>query len=143
MDVLLGVGNDGNGDDGIGPWIAHRFNADGWRAVDCFTVPENYTGEIRRQQPRRIVIVDAADMSLQPGSIRVIPRDSIGSATFSTHAMPLSMFIDYLAAVTDAEVTLIGIQPRCFDSMSPEVKHAGKRLLHMLRSDSIADLPYL
>ncbi|MFO8133632.1 MAG: hydrogenase maturation peptidase HycI [Thermoplasmatota archaeon] len=143
MDVLLGVGNDANGDDGIGPWIARRFNREKWHAIDCFTVPENYTGDIKRLQPRRIVIVDAADMDLQPGSIRVIPRGSIGSATFFTHAMPLSMFIDYLDDVTDADVTLIGIQPRRFDSMSSEVRNAGIRLLEMLRSDSIGDLPRL
>lgn len=143
MDLLLGVGNDANGDDGIGPWIAHRLQAEGWHAIDCFTVPENYTGEIKRLRPQHVVIVDAADMDLQPGDTRIVPRDKTGSATFSTHAMPLSVFIDYLGEVTDAVITLIGIQPQRFDEMSQEVKRAGERLLRVLQSGNIADLPRL
>ncbi len=143
MDVLLGVGNEANGDDAIGPWIARRFSKPGWRAVDCFTVPENYTGELRRMQPRRVVIIDAADMGLQPGDIRIVPKDRTGSATFTTHAMPLSVFIDYVEQVTDAQVTLIGVQPQRFDEMSDAVKHAGERLLDILTSGGIERLPRL
>lgn len=143
MDVLLGVGNDANGDDGIGPWIARRLDAAGWRAVDCFTVPENYTGELRRMQPRRVVIIDAADMGLQPGDIRVVPRSKTGSATFTTHAMPLGVLIDYIEGITDAHVTLVGVQPQRFDEMSEAVKHAGERLLQMLASDGFEGLPRL
>lgn len=143
MDVLLGVGNDDNGDDGIGPWIAHRFSGEGWHAIDCFTVPENYTGDIKRLRPRRIVIVDAADMGLQPGDIRVIPREKTGKATFSTHAMPLAVFIDYIEDATDANVTLVGIQPQRFDHMSHAVRQAGKRLIEAIRSGDITNLPRL
>jgi hydrogenase 3 maturation protease len=140
MDVLLGVGNDGNGDDGIGPWIAQRLSMEGWHAIDCFTVPENYTGEIRRLEPRRVVIVDAADMGLSSGAIRRIPRDRMGTASFSTHAMPLSVFIDYLADTTDAAIVLVGVQPRWFNKMSSEVMQAGERLLDVLHADMLDDL---
>ena len=143
MDVLLGVGNDANGDDGIGPWIARHFSKEGWQSIDCFTVPENYTGEVKRLQPNHVVIVDAADMDLPPGSIRVILRDRIGTATFSTHAMPLSVFIDYIQETTEAAVTLIGIQPHSFEEMSQDVTQAGERLLQILQSDRIRELPRL
>ena len=58
MNVLLGVGNEMNGDDAIGVYVARKFKCDGWKAIDCATVPENYVGEIKRLKPEKVVIVE-------------------------------------------------------------------------------------
>ena len=144
VNLLLGVGNELHGDDGIGPWIARRFRAPGWRTMDCFTVPENYTSMVKRLQPTDIVIVDAADMGLAPGEMRVIPPGHLGTVAFSTHMLPLSLLVEYLEEATDATVTVIGIQPRQFrEEMSPEVIRAGRRLMEMLSAGQWATLPPL
>lgn len=92
MHLLLGIGNRMNGDDAIGVWIAHHFSCKGWASIDCATVPENCMAEIRRHHAEKIVIVDAADMGLNAGDIRIIPKEKIGVASFSTHSVPLSVF---------------------------------------------------
>jgi hydrogenase 3 maturation protease len=135
MKVLLGVGSELNGDDGIGPWVAQHFHAAGWQPIDCFTVPENYTSRVKRLQPTAIVIVDAADMAIHPGEMRIIPLEAMGAASFSTHMLPLSMIVTYLAEATSADIWIIGIQPEQFDGgLSPAVLSAGKELLHLLAS---------
>ena len=135
MNILLGVGNEINGDDGIGVWVARNFSHSGWKSIDCFTAPENYTSEIRKSRAKKVVIVDAADMGLDAGEIRIIPKDRIGSAGFSTHSLPLSIFISHVEEMTGAEVVLIGIQPKQFRSgISGEVEAAGKKLIEMLKN---------
>jgi len=144
MNILLGVGNEINGDDGIGVWIARNFSHDGWRSIDCFTAPENYTSEIKRSGIKKVVIVDAADMGLDAGEIRIIPKEKIGLAGFSTHSLPFSIFITHIEKTTDAEVLLIGIQPEQFYSgISNKVKEAGKRLLEILKRDAFGEIEKL
>ena len=122
MDVLLGIGNEMRGDDGVGPYIAQSLKPGKWKAIDCGTVPENYTKDARGANT--VLIVDATDMGLEPGSIRIIPRERIGDLAISTHSMPLSMLIDYLKE-SCGEIIMIGIQPKQvadFIEMSDEVK---------------------
>ena len=73
MIVVLGVGNSLHGDDGAGPAVAAGVAAlglPGIAAYDCGTAPENFTGVVRRAGPDLLVIVDAAEMGLQAGSVR-------------------------------------------------------------------------
>ena len=79
MNVLMGIGNELKGDDGIGNVIAREFSAPGWKAIACETVPENFTSVIRRERPELLVIVDATDMGLNPGEIRIIPEGRLNS----------------------------------------------------------------
>ncbi|KAA0002843.1 MAG: hydrogenase 3 maturation endopeptidase HyCI [Thermoplasmata archaeon] len=144
MNILLGVGNEANGDDGIGVWVARNFSHEGWRSIDCFTVPENYTSEIKRSDAKKVVIVDAADMGLDAGEMRIIPKDRIGLAGFSTHSLPLSIFIKHIQETKGVDVILIGIQPEQFYSgISEKVMEAGKSLLEILRRGSFEEIEVL
>lgn len=144
MNILLGVGNELNGDDGIGGWIARNFSSEEWISIDCFTVPENYMTEIKRYKAEKIVIVDAADMGLEAGDIRIIPKEKIGSASFSTHSLPLSVFISHIEKITEADVSLIGIQPKQFyGEISKEVKRAGEKLLEILKKGNLDEIGML
>lgn len=144
MNILLGVGNEMNGDDAIGVYVARKFKCKNWRAIDCATVPENFIGEIRRNKPEKIVIVDAADMGLKAGEIRRIAKEKISKATFSTHSIPLSLFISHLEKFTNAKIYLIGIQPKSFyGEMSPEVKKAGEKVMELIINDEIEKIKEL
>ncbi len=120
-EVVLGIGNILKGDDGIGIYIAEKLNKYFKEAkfteaksevivIDCGTTPENYTSVIRKHNPDTLILVDAADMGLSPGSYRIIPPERIEVMHFSTHIMPLSVFISYVSEFC-GEVVLIGIQP--------------------------------
>ena len=144
MNVLLGIGNEMNGDDAIGVWIARNFRHKNWLAIDCATVPENYIGEIVRQHPEKIVMVDAAQMNLKPGEVRIIPKEKISKATFSTHTIPLSLFMGHLKELTKSKIYLIGIQPKVlYGKMSNEAKKAGERVIQYIKNDEIEKIKVL
>ena len=73
--------------------------------------PENRTGEIRKFAPDLVLIVDAAEMGEKPGTIQLIPEESIDGMSASTHSMPLSMLAHYLKLALSCTVTFLGIQP--------------------------------
>ena len=131
MNILFGVGNEYRGDDGVGSYIAKRFKREGWKPIDGMNVPENYVGVVTRERRGRIVIVDATEMGLEPGAIRIVPRESLTELAVSTHTMPLSLMMDYLKPHCD-ELLLVGIQPKDigdFIEMSEEVKEAAEKII--------------
>jgi len=113
--VVMGIGNTFRKDDGIGPWIIERLgdknlSESHYFTIDAGTVPENYASVIKRENPDTLIIIDAADMDLQPGEIRIISREKIPELSVSTHGMPLSIFLDYISDFVGKSI-VIGIQP--------------------------------
>ncbi len=110
--ILMGIGNEIDGDDGAGPYAARyaeRIKPEGWHIINAENVPENYTSVVRKLSPELLVIIDAADMGLEPGDLRIIPKERISLLTISTHSIPLSVFMDFLEESAD-KVVLVGIQ---------------------------------
>ena len=143
--VLMGVGNVIGGDDAVGIYIVRNFKKEGWIGIDCGPVPEDFTGDIKKIKPEIIVIVDAADMGLEPGEIRIIPKERIPNVALSTHGMPLVFLMDYLKDYTN-KIILIGIQVKNTEfgsEMSPEIKKAGDKLLDILKSGNLEKLEIL
>ncbi len=99
-DVLLCVGNSMMGDDGAGPLLAEMCAANPagqWVVIDGGSAPENDIVAIRELRPERLLIVDATDMGLNPGDIRIIDPDDIAEMfMMTTHNMPLNYLVDQL-----------------------------------------------
>ena len=90
-DVLLCVGNSMMGDDGAGPLLAEMCatNPQGnWVVIDGGSAPENDVVAIRELRPERLLIVDATDMGLNPGEIRLIDPDDIAEMFMMTTHWP-------------------------------------------------------
>ena len=162
-EVILGIGNTLNSDDGIGVYVARRIarylkklksgaapiegNAKEKELIpiDCGTVPENYTSVIRRHNPDRLILVDAADMGMDPGLYKIVPSERIGVLHFSTHDVPLSVFISYLKEFC-GEVVLIGIQPKKVDfgmRLSSAVRRSGQCVAELIIRDSLKKIEIL
>jgi len=142
LKILLGIGNELNGDDGIGCFIARRFKQSGWLSIEASTVPENYLGKIIKEKPELVVIVDAAHMGLDAGEIRIIKKEIAYSTFVTTHTFPLNELISAMEKYAK-KVLLIGIQPKQTDYMrglSREVKAASKKLLEILRTEGFEKL---
>jgi len=105
------------------------------------TVPENLTGPIRRFRPDHTLFLDAADMGADPGTIAVIDSHNIQAGLFSTHALPLSVVMEFLAQESGAGVTLLGIQP---DRSEPDkgLSGSGEALFHRNLEILLAVLRY-
>ncbi len=111
-DILLGVGNSLASDDRAGLMVADLVSAassDSWQVIHAGTVPENFTGPIRKAAPDILIIVDAAEMGLVPGRVRRIQPDNIKDAGWGTHQSSLSFLTTYLSPVC-SNIIIIGIQ---------------------------------
>ena len=151
-EVVLGIGNTLKGDDGIGIYIVERINKyleevkrgaeqarfTGARrkviALNCGTTPENYTSIIRKHNPDRLILVDAAEMGLTPGSYRIIPPEKIEVMHLSTHSMALSFLILYVSDLCK-DIVLVGIQPEKMDfgtELSSIIRGSGDRVAKLI-----------
>jgi len=141
--IFLCIGNDMRGDDALGPLIAENLaelfiEQQELMVINAETVPENYTGLIRKEIPSHIIFIDAVEMKMNPGHIRLVQSDEIADYSISTHAMPLSFMIKYLKSFTDASMLLIGIQPKNMEmpnTISEEVKNSVEELTEIIRKN--------
>ena len=138
--VLLGIGSELRSDDAAGIRVAERVEALGLPGLISIAggpAPENLTGEIRRLSPSLLIIVDAADMGLPPGTVRLLDPGQIGGVSFSTHTLPITVLVDYLQKETGCAILVLGIQPRSleFDGpLSPEIATAVEEAVQAIAS---------
>ena len=114
MNVLLTVGNGMMGDDGAGALLAELFREqplENWTVLNGGSAPENVLHRMRTLDAERVLIVDAADMDLPPGSVRLLPADRLDDPfLITTHTLPLTFLIESLRESVST-VELLGIQP--------------------------------
>ena len=130
MNLLLGIGNPRHGDDGLGPVFARAFRHPDWRCVNAATAPENFTGLVRRLHPDVLVLLDAADLGLPPGTLRRLDPGAIQSGDVGTHAGSIGRIANYLSDCAGT-IVILGIQPASIESgarLSASVRAALKAL---------------
>ncbi len=114
QNLMLAVGNSMMGDDGAGPMLFDLMEAnpiEGWQAINGGSSPESVSHQVRALKPQRLLIVDAADIGLAAGEIRIIDPDDIAEMfIMSTHNLPLNFLIDQLKEDIE-EIIFLGIQP--------------------------------
>jgi hydrogenase 3 maturation protease len=112
--LLLSVGNGMMGDDGAGSLLVQKMQhapLDAWDVISGGSAPENVLFQVRLLAPDRVLVVDASDMDLPPGSIRFIQDDRLDDPfLLTTHSLPLTYLIEALREFVP-QVELLGIQP--------------------------------
>ncbi len=144
MNILLTVGNGMMGDDGAGALLAKMMREnplEDWTVLHGGSTPENVIHQIREMDVQRLLVVDAADMDLPPGSIRFIAADRLEDPfLMTTHTLPLTFLIESLHEFVP-QVELLGIQPSIVAfgyPISEEVRSAVEQIYADLKN-SIAD----
>ena len=134
------IGNREGGDDAVGPYVADKLKFEklhNIRVIDSGTVPENYTSVVKREKPRTLIIIDAVEMNLVPGEIRIVPKEKIGVMTISTHGIPISVLIGYLEQYVK-NIIFIGIQPKEMSGeLTLSVKESGEKLVKILKNNEL------
>jgi coenzyme F420 hydrogenase subunit delta len=147
--VVLCCGNVLFGDDGFGPAVAEGLNAAGdipdWAVViDAGTAVRELLFDmiLSERRPRVVVVVDAVDLRVNAGDLRVdgvdpnrepgevfeiplgdIPRVQISE--FSLHQAPTSNLLQELEEVADVRVAVIACQVEGVpEEMSEEISSA-------------------
>jgi hydrogenase 3 maturation protease len=139
--LVITVGNGMMGDDAAGPLLAQKMELEplaSWEALNGGSMPENYLFRIREMAPDQVLIVDAADMDLEPGEIRLIGDDKVEDPfLMTTHTLPLSYLMQSLREFVP-QVNMVGIQPEMVAfgyPMSDRVKQAVERVYDMLQHE--------
>jgi hydrogenase 3 maturation protease len=153
--IVLGIGNRLGGDDAAGTCVVDMLNQRRHRAkallpteimaIDAGTAPESYTSVIRQHRPDLLILIDAADMGLPAGALRIIMPQRISILSFSTHHMPLSMFISYVKEFC-GKILLVGVQPERTETgghISKAVRKSAKKLAEAILEGRIVEIPPL
>jgi hydrogenase 3 maturation protease len=114
--AVVGIGSSIHGDDAAGVMIVRTLkqNAVGGErllVINASIALENVFGVLQRFAPDLVLIIDAAQMGLEPGNVRCIDPQNTTGFSFSTHTLPLQVFCDYVATVIGSQVAILGIQP--------------------------------
>ena len=135
--VIIGMGNDINADDGIGPYIIKKLGKlNFFITLDVGPLPENFTKKISEMCPTHIIILDAAMVDGEPGTVEIVEPATVDEYIFTTHHIPISYTIQRLKAMCGAEVIIIGIKPKTLDTgepMTPAVVEAGDEVVRLFR----------
>jgi hydrogenase 3 maturation protease len=126
--AVIGIGNIMRGDDGCGVKLIESLKKRKINAslFDCGTVPENYIFPILTTSCDTVILVDAADFNMPPGSIKVLPLNEVSGAGLSTHNSSLRLFTDLLMTGKDnLNIFVVSLQPKTIafgGVLSPEMK---------------------
>ena len=99
---------------------------------------------IRRMQPDVLLLVDAAQMGREPGTIAVVDeRDVVSDLLITTHSLPITFLLEDLKK-SCKQVVFLGIQPAQLEFMeplTPEVLRSVERIYEFLKQG--ADFSHL
>jgi len=134
----MAVGNPDMADDGFALHAARlltEMDTKGeWLIIPCNLYPENFCSKATRHHPELVVILDAVDMGVEAGEVRMIEKKGLDTVLLSTHRMPLSFLVSYLAEQVRS-VVFIGVQPKKVvegSTLSPEAEKAARTVAEHL-----------
>jgi len=134
--VILGVGNDIKGDDGVGPYVAGILGDD-FTSIDGKSVPESFAHDVISMGPDIVLMIDATKMNSAPGSVGIFTKEDVSNVSSSTHSMPLSMLAKHIENKAGCEVYILGIEPEDTNfgiGLTKTVKGSADELASILRS---------
>ncbi len=135
--AVLGIGNELSGDDAVGVVIARelRQRVDpraGCLVLEGATAPENFTGTLRRFRPDLVLLVDAAHLADEPGTITWLDWQQTDGVSGSTHTLPPSVLAQFLVTELACRLALLVVQPAHLEfgrPLSPPVRRAADEVV--------------
>jgi hydrogenase 3 maturation protease len=137
--VVAGVGNPIRTDDFVGVKIVQDLNgkvSERVHLIECETVPESFMQEIVDLKPSHVLLIDAAILGLKPSEARIIfPEQVTNFPVVTSHVLPLRIFCEYVAKMTEAKIALLLIEPEDMEfgeGLTPAVQEAAEKITKML-----------
>ena len=138
---IMGIGNYDRADDYVGSAVIELLEQktfpDNIKLINAGPVPEAVTAVIKRFEPDFLIIIDAAQMEEEPGTIRIFSEKNVDSAYMITpHKVSMKMYTQYLNHfLTKLKTIFIGIQPQSIrydEGMTEKVKLSADFVRKML-----------
>jgi hydrogenase 3 maturation protease len=137
--VVAGIGNPIRMDDFVGTRIVRDLQgkvSEKVYLIECESVPENFIQKIINFDPTHVLLIDAAILGLEPGDSRLIKPERLAAfPAYSTHALPLRVFCEYITKATRAKIALLLIEPKMADfgeGLTSEVETSAQKLVDIL-----------
>jgi len=113
--AVIGVGNELRSDDALGVYLARALKSytdtcEHVLALEAGLAPENFCGTLRRFRPDLVILIDAAQMGEEPGTVQMLDLQSAVSLTISAHDPSFQLFAKYLDAELGCELAILGVQ---------------------------------
>lgn len=114
--IVWGIGSELRGDDGIGVWVARamaRLLRDEGRVLvrACGLSPESYAPEVVRLRPRLLLVVDAAEVGLEPGGTKLLdPSLLVEEEVLLLHGLPTAQVLRWVLPFV-GRLLVLGVQP--------------------------------
>ncbi|OWK27486.1 MAG: hypothetical protein US76_04255 [Parcubacteria group bacterium GW2011_GWA2_38_13b] len=136
--LILGIGNPLFSDEGIGPYIVEELKK--------YSLPTNVnvinggTGGFELihclQKHDNIIVIDAVDMNMTPGTIKKLKLSDVSGKTHTCHSLHQTSFTEIVelanALGSYPKIVIFGVQPKNtkdLGELTPEVKNMVPTLL--------------
>jgi len=135
--LFVGIGNLLKQDDGAGVYISSSIIPR--KNIMTLTVEvsiENYIGKINSLNPDVIVLIDCADLGIEPGMAKLMKPDEIKDITFNTHNISLRRITEFFTA----NVMILGIQPSSVgfgENISYLVRTVSDRIINLINKEEV------
>ena len=113
--VIAGIGSSIRKDDFIGVGIVEKLRgkvSPSVHLIECEMSPEKFLEPIVHFKPTHILLINAAQLGLEPGSSRLIELNRISWPAVLTHALTHQIFREFITEATGAKVALLAVQPK-------------------------------
>ncbi len=113
---VLGLGNTDRADDGAGVLVAEALK----KSFPSFSFSEHdgIEGTVldisEREEDSTAFFIDAADLKLGPGSIRIVPREEVRETEITTHRVAVALMASILGA-NGKRSAVVCVQPGSID----------------------------
>jgi hydrogenase 3 maturation protease len=135
--VVVGIGNELNGDDGFGVFVASKLGNFGKTvSILAHTVPENFISKIAAEKPSHVIFLDAAILDAEPGTLQLIIADDLARLRTMTHRIPLSKLIERLKGLHECQILIVGLEPKAMEvgtGLSKEAKRSAQKLVVLFK----------
>ncbi len=113
--VVVGIGNPIRMDDYVGVKVTRGLQGNVSEKVfliECETIPENFLPQIMDFGPTHMLLIDAALLGLEPGTLKLVEHGQLTMPpAFSTHVLPLRIFCEQIRETTNAKIALLLVEP--------------------------------
>ncbi len=138
--MVIGLGHPLKGDDYVGSLVAKDLkkrikNSSDILIVDAEDSPENVISVLNDNNPGLVVLIDAVEAGLEPGSVTLMDLSETTYPFFGSHSMPLKVLLQMGPEIP--KTVLLGIQPSSYEigePLSREVAQAEAEIVMELGS---------
>ena len=135
--LFVGIGNVLKTDDGIGVYISRKIRErDNITSLTVETSIENYIGKINTLNPDILILIDCVDLTLPPGSFKLLTLNQIQDLTFNTHNISLRRLSEFFTM----QVFILGIQPEKVEfgeNISYLVKTVANKIIKLINKQEV------